>query len=167
MAYEIELHRGVGPLSLGMSQVEVAAVLGRPDEETDPSKYSFLEDEDRPYLRYQIVETRSKTGDLPIVDLVYFKEKLASIKLHGDSSEVLLHGRPLAKDRRRLLTELQALGGNVFINGENYYFEKEGIVLTRTKARKDINYAEIIDPEFQKFRFPFDRYKPHNGPIVP
>ncbi len=167
MAYEIELHRGIGPLSLGMSQVEVAAILGKPDEEADPAKYWFVEEEDRPYLRHQIVESRSETGDLPIIDLVYFKRKLTSIRLHGDSSEVLLLGRPLAKERRRMLTELQALGGDVFINGESYYFEKQGIVLTRTKARKDINYAKVIDPELQKFRFPFDCYKPHKGPIVP
>lgn len=167
MPYEIELNRGVGPLRLGMTEAHVAEMLGPPIRRVDPASYDFLDDETRAYMKDQLVETRAKNSDLPIIDLLYFKGCLASIRLDGKTRNVNLLGHPLADQRAAALNALQALGGPVFLNGESYFFEKSGIVLTRTKARKDINYAKIIDPRLQKFRFPFDGYKPHTGPLIP
>jgi hypothetical protein len=167
MPYEIELNQGVGPLRLGMTQAEVSRILGAPTRQEDPAAYDFLDEEDRVYLRDQLVETREKTGDLPIIDLLYHKNRLVSITLDGKTRDVTLLGRALADERAQALNALQRLGGEVFINGESYFFEQSGIVLTRTKARKDINYAEIVDSKFQKLRLAFDCYKPHTGPIIP
>ncbi len=167
MSYEIELNRGIGPLRLGMSRHAVREVLGAPAREVEPSSYDFLDPEDRVLLRNQVVETRKLDKRLPVIDLIFLKDTLVSIRLDGTSRAVRLLGRPVSQQRASTLAELQALGGRVYVNAESYFFEKQGLVLTRTKARKDVNSVLIVDSRFKKSRLSFDQYKLHRGTLIP
>jgi len=167
VAFPVRLGVGVGPISLGMNRAEVAAVLGPPTSSVDPSSYDFLEKDDLRYLKNQIVETRRGDFGIGLIDLLFFSEKLASIRIDGKTKEVTLLDRAVNENRMQTLVDLANLNKNIYINSESYFFEDSGVVVTRTKTRKDVNYVKVIDPRFQKFRLPFDMYKPHKGPITP
>ncbi|WP_420103618.1 hypothetical protein [Bosea sp. (in: a-proteobacteria)] len=167
MTVEIMFNRGFGPLLLGMSPAEVAAVAGPPKSVEDPMTYDFMLDELKPFQRDQLIESRKPNAALPVIDLHYWQGRLAAISIDGKSSEAVLDGHPLTEPRAVLLNHLASLDSDILINAESYYFRSLGIIATRQKTRKDINYVRVVDRDFLEMRRFFERYKPHSGKLIP
>ncbi len=160
---EIIAKQGVGPLKLGMSPKDVAALIGLPKTAEDPSEDEILDDDDMPFYKNQIIEMRGKVPGLDLIDLLYEKNKLVCISLCGDSKDVEIAGMAINGNRVALLEHVRRLDDDVYARRENFLFLKTGICISAPGNRKDMNYVRLFDVAFKKKRLAYELYKKHSG----
>jgi hypothetical protein len=159
---------GVGPLLLGMSPEEAAALLGPADRTRALDEAPYLSKERRASRRGQVAESRDKHRLFKIVDLVFLKRKLVSITVDGKDKTVVLLDLPVSSGRMALLQRVrEAFPDDVRRNSESYAFPAAGLIISRSGTQKHINYVDVCDPAFLQTRLAIDFFEPYHGPLEP
>ena len=163
---EISPNVGYGPLKLGMSPDDVALLIGAPGKVIDASKFDFLEPDERPFYKNQIIEERDPENTHDLIDLLYEKRRLVCINIKGTCKTATFQARPINQNRMEFISFVANQSSNIYIRSENYFFLPSGICISRAGMRKDINYVRIYDVEFKTKFLKFENYKPHAGPVI-
>ena len=121
---------GLGTFKFGMSREDVVGQLGQPQDEVLMADAAPWPDDVLEYVSDRVVLTY-RAGKSAYQEYLLFKGELVEITLHNAATPVEFNGVDLfAKDRMNVIVNLLALEDSFFVNSEDLWFPKSGIIFS-------------------------------------